>query len=134
MTNGVFDAVLGSSNPLNLDFDEKYYLGIAVGLDPELGRVELTAAPYSLNARTVEDGTVTAAKLADHAVTGGKPEDETGHRRRRCRHRSDRGGAGGVGRALMQTGGSISKAAQLLGVEQTKVGRILAKGKGCRWQ
>ena len=23
LTNGVFDAVLGSSNPLNLDFDEK---------------------------------------------------------------------------------------------------------------
>ena len=77
MTNGVFDAVLGSSNPLDLDFDEKYYLGIAVGLDPELGRVELTAAPYSLNARTVEDGAVTAAKLADHAVTGGEIEDET---------------------------------------------------------
>lgn len=84
MTNGVFDAVLGSSNPLNLDFDEKYYLGIAVGSDPELGRVELTAASYSLNARTVEDGAVTTAKLADHAVTGGETEDETGHRSTAC--------------------------------------------------
>ena len=34
-----------------------------------------------------------------------------------------------VNRALMQVGGNISKAAQLLGVERTKVYRILAKGE-----
>jgi DNA-binding protein Fis len=39
-----------------------------------------------------------------------------------------------VNQALMHTRGNISRAAQLLGVERTKVGRILAKSKGCRWQ
>ena len=78
VSNGVFDAILGSATPLNLAFDQTYYLGIAIGSDPELGqRIELTAAPYSLNARTVEDGAVTTAKLADDAVNGDKIDDFT---------------------------------------------------------
>ena len=39
-----------------------------------------------------------------------------------------------VKRALSQTGGNISKAARLLGVNRTKIYRILAKTSGLRPQ
>ncbi|MFZ9976969.1 MAG: hypothetical protein ACO3GR_02630, partial [Candidatus Kapaibacteriota bacterium] len=47
--NGVFDAILGQANPLNLPFDKQYWLGITVGSDPEFSpRVQLVSSPYSL--------------------------------------------------------------------------------------
>ncbi|MFM6955678.1 MAG: beta strand repeat-containing protein, partial [Ignavibacteria bacterium] len=47
--NGVFDAILGQVNPLNLPFDKQYWLGITVGSDPEFSpRVQLVSSPYSL--------------------------------------------------------------------------------------
>jgi hypothetical protein len=49
-TDGVFDAILGSTNPLNLPFDNPYWLGIEVDGGGEMTpRVALTAAPYALN-------------------------------------------------------------------------------------
>lgn len=59
--NGLFDVVLGKSQALSLPFDKPYWLGITVGEDVELSpRVELTAAAYSLNARSLADGALTA--------------------------------------------------------------------------
>lgn len=57
VSGGLFDTILGSSNPLTgLDFDAPYWLGIRVDNDPEMTpRVELTAVPYALN---VADGAV----------------------------------------------------------------------------
>ena len=49
VVNGVFDAILGSATPLNLPFDQTYYLGIAVGGDAEflqtMRRYEYVAGP-----------------------------------------------------------------------------------------
>lgn len=58
--NGVFNVILGDVTPLNLAFDEQYWLGITVAPNPtELTpRIQLTAAAYSLNAVTVSDPTI----------------------------------------------------------------------------
>ena len=47
--NGIFNAVLGSINSLNLPCDIPYWLGITLGQDAEMiPRIALTASPYSL--------------------------------------------------------------------------------------
>jgi len=53
VANGLFNVILGSSNPLNLPFDKPYWLGSTIGTDTELQpRTPLTSSPYSLNAQT----------------------------------------------------------------------------------
>ncbi len=60
-TNGLFNVVLGKTQPLSLPFDKPYWLGITVGGDGELlPRVELTAAAYSLSARSLADSALVA--------------------------------------------------------------------------
>jgi hypothetical protein len=57
--NGVFNALLGSVNPLELTFDEQYHLGIAVGNEDELSpRIALTSSAYSFRTRSIDDGQV----------------------------------------------------------------------------
>lgn len=63
--NGTFKASLGEVNPLNLSFDSPYWLGFSIGDGEEMKpRLELTASPYSLTARTVADSSVTGSKVA----------------------------------------------------------------------
>ena len=51
---GVFDVILGSITPLNLLFDEPYWVGIATGSNPEFTpRIPLSASPYALNAQMI---------------------------------------------------------------------------------
>lgn len=76
VTNLVFSVTLGSVTPLNISFDQPYFLGIGVDAGAELTpRIALSSAPYSLNARTVSDNAVTSAKLADGAVAAEKLAD-----------------------------------------------------------
>jgi hypothetical protein len=57
VNKGVFNVMLGSVNTLNLPFDKQYWLGISVGLNPELTpRIALASTPYSLNAKSVAPG------------------------------------------------------------------------------
>ena len=73
VSNGVFSLMLGVNTPLNLSFDSQYWLGIAVGNDPELvPRTQLSSSAYSLTAKTVSDDGITTAKIADGAVTQDK--------------------------------------------------------------
>ncbi len=54
VADGVFNAILGSVNPLNIPFDNLYWLGITVGEGVELTpRIKLTSSAYSLNSRGV---------------------------------------------------------------------------------
>lgn len=57
VVNGVFNVILGEVTPLNLAFDEQYWLGITVDPNPtELSpRIQLTSAAYSLNSLTAAD-------------------------------------------------------------------------------
>lgn len=48
---GDYEIILGSNTPLNLNFDEQYWLGITVDSDPEISpRTKLSMAPYAFNA------------------------------------------------------------------------------------
>lgn len=67
--SGLFNVILGSITPLDLPFDQPYYFAISINDGGELSpRIELTAAAYSLNARSVADSAVTGKKIADRQV------------------------------------------------------------------
>jgi hypothetical protein len=54
VSDGIFNAVLGSISLLTLPFDERYWLGISIGTGEELSpRIELTSSAYSLVTRSV---------------------------------------------------------------------------------
>ncbi len=53
VSKGIFNVVLGSIEPLNLPFDQQYWLGITIDGNEELTpRTALTASPYSLNSHS----------------------------------------------------------------------------------
>ena len=55
ITNGIFNVKLGEVNPLDLPFDEVYWLGIIIDGGTELSpRIEFTSSAYSLNAGSVK--------------------------------------------------------------------------------
>jgi len=69
VTNGLFNAILGSVYPLNLAFDRQYWLGITVNQGTEMApRIQLTSSAYCLNARTVPDSSLTDQKIARDQV------------------------------------------------------------------
>lgn len=67
--NGLFTVALGSVSPLDIPFDKPFWLATTVGESSDTGqRMELTATPYSLFARTVADSAITGSKIADKEV------------------------------------------------------------------
>jgi len=69
VSNGVFSVVLGSVTSLNISFEQPLWLSVSVNSGAELSpRVQLTAAPYSMTAKSVADNAVTSAKIQDGAV------------------------------------------------------------------
>lgn len=78
VSQGVFNAILGSVIPLALPFNEQYWLGISVSAGAELTpRIRLTAGAYSFIAQTVVDGGITEDKIANGEITSGKLAPET---------------------------------------------------------
>lgn len=64
VSGGVFSTMLGSVNPINIEFTEQYYLGITIASGSELTpRLQLTSVPYSLISKTVPDYSITANKI-----------------------------------------------------------------------
>jgi len=49
VSNGIYSAVLGVLNPLNVPFNQLYYLGVTVGSTELTPRILLTSAPYALS-------------------------------------------------------------------------------------
>lgn len=73
VTNGVFNAQLGSEEPLDLAFDGQYWIGVEIDGGGEMEpRMPLSAAPYAMHALTVKDGAITTGKIEDGAVTMAK--------------------------------------------------------------
>lgn len=55
VAGGFFHVILGSVTPLNLAFNQPYFLGIQVGSDPELQpRMMLTSAAYAIRAEDAD--------------------------------------------------------------------------------
>jgi hypothetical protein len=73
VSDGLFNVMLGSINNTLAESIEGYdelYLGITVGTDSEMvPRVQLGSVPFSMQAMTVADGSITTAKIASGAVT-----------------------------------------------------------------
>ncbi len=68
--NGIYNLLLGIIEPLNLDFDVQYWIGISVNGGDEFNpRIPLSSVPYSFLAYSVPDGSITSTKLADESVT-----------------------------------------------------------------
>ncbi|MBN1755101.1 tail fiber protein [bacterium] len=52
--NGLFDALLGSLNPITLNFSEQYWLSLEVERDTLAPRVQLSSSPYAIRAGSVD--------------------------------------------------------------------------------
>ncbi len=64
VAGGVFSTMLGSVNPINVQFTEQYYLGITIASGSELTpRLQLTSVPYSMISQTVPDNSLTSNKI-----------------------------------------------------------------------
>jgi len=76
VTNGVFDAVIGTLTPIALPFTAQYYLGVAVGNNDEMTpRQPLTSVGSALHAGMASGldctGCVTASQLAQGVAISG---------------------------------------------------------------
>ncbi|MFH1335282.1 MAG: tail fiber domain-containing protein [Candidatus Zixiibacteriota bacterium] len=71
VTNGLFNVVLGSVSPLNLDFSEDYWLDITVGGEQMPSRLKFTSVGYAYRAMVADS----AAKAG--ATGGGWTDDGT---------------------------------------------------------
>lgn len=76
VSDGLFNVMLGSLNsiPQNVITDNgTLFLGITVDTDDEMiPRVQLGSVPFSVQALTVPDGSISTAKIADASVTQAK--------------------------------------------------------------
>ena len=66
LNNGLFNVMLGSVAPLDIDFSEQYWLEVIVDGVPLEPRYELGASPYALG---IADDAVTSEKIRTGAVT-----------------------------------------------------------------
>lgn len=79
VSDGLFNVMLGSINTNLATAIEGYnelYLGITVDTDSEMvPRVQLGSVPFSFQAQTVSDNSITAAKIANGAVGSSEIQD-----------------------------------------------------------
>ena len=55
LNNGMFNALLGSIKPLDIDFNKDLWLGVEIASDGEMNpRIKLTSSAYAMNAQTID--------------------------------------------------------------------------------
>lgn len=70
VTNGIFNAVIGTVTPLNLPFNVPYWLSVAINADAEMSpRQQVTASAYSLRSANA-DALAATATVGGSQVTG----------------------------------------------------------------
>lgn len=66
-TSGLFSILIGLNQPLELEFDQQYWVGFSVDGGEEMSpRIPLTASPYSLNSSAIDPAGL--AELPDGSV------------------------------------------------------------------
>ena len=66
---GIFSIQIGNAEPLNLEFDDAYWVGFSIDGGSELTpRLPLASVPYSFMSMNVMDGSITSVKIADGEV------------------------------------------------------------------
>ncbi len=66
---GIFSVQIGNAEPLNLEFDDAYWVGFSIDGGSELApRLPLASVPYSFMSMNVMDESITAQKIADGEV------------------------------------------------------------------
>ena len=61
--DGVFDAYLGLSNPMNLPFDQQYWVAAELSGQPEMSpRTRLVPAPYAMTSSRFSSSTTPAGR------------------------------------------------------------------------
>ena len=69
VAKGIFNVLLGEVAPMELPFDQPYWIGISVEGEAELApRIFLASSAYSFMSRTVQDSTITDTKIAGGTV------------------------------------------------------------------
>ncbi len=81
VSDGLFSVMLGSLSPIPdgvITGNSNLWLGITVGTDDEMTpRIQLGSVPFSHQAQTVTDGSITTEKLVDQSITSEKIADGT---------------------------------------------------------
>jgi hypothetical protein len=67
--NGVVSIVMGSVNALDITFNEQMWLEIQIDDGQVFDRMMITASPYSLYSKDIEDNSINSDKIADGAVS-----------------------------------------------------------------
>jgi|GEM_PF-424279 len=49
VSSGIYNTILGNTNPLNIPFNQVYFLGVTIGSSELTPRIQLTSAPYALS-------------------------------------------------------------------------------------
>ncbi len=49
VSSGIYSTILGNTTPLNIPFNQVYYLGVTIGSSELTPRIQLTSAPYALS-------------------------------------------------------------------------------------
>ena len=49
VSSGIYSTILGNTSPLNIPFNQIYYLGVTIGSSELTPRIQLTSAPYALS-------------------------------------------------------------------------------------
>ncbi len=97
IAGGLFQVHLGDINPLELPFNELYFLGIKVNSDPELEpRIFLTSSAYSIRSaetESIEGFRVSEVPMPNHIL----PLDSTGMFPQSVIPPDSGGGGGGIG-------------------------------------
>ena len=79
LDKGIFNVMLGGTTPLNLPFDQQYYLGIQVDTDPEMSpRQQITSSGYALRAENADNATSAVQAQKIEARTSDPASPTTG--------------------------------------------------------
>jgi hypothetical protein len=81
VSGGIFNAILGKATPLDLNFNETYWLSVEINGGGELApRIEFTASPYAMRAAVADSALTTGiASDGDWEISGDDVYRLTGH-------------------------------------------------------